>query len=103
MQSLTSAGHHQLSMFDPLEAQDRVGDGLDCTAPALHNDYLQAVVMIEVYVSRGKHLGPRIVLHLDELFGEVRAMEVVDNGQRPGDYFVLVGFARNQVVANEVA
>ena len=65
MQALTGAGHHQLPVFDSLKAQDGVGNGLDGAAPALHNHYFQAIVMIEVHVSCGEYLATCIVLNLD--------------------------------------
>jgi hypothetical protein len=43
-----------------------------------------------------------IVLYMDELSGEITHMVVVDEGNSPDSFFVLIPFLPNEVVANQV-
>ena len=71
--------HHQLSVLNASQTQHAVGELLQITATALHDDDLQTVVMVQMDMGRGEHLVVRVVLNFDEFVGEIGAVMIVDH------------------------
>ena len=67
----------------------------DVSAPALHDDHFQAVVMVQVHMGGRQNLAGGVVLGRDQPLRKVRPVVVIDNGDRPYDDFVLVSFFLN--------
>ena len=53
---LACSGDHKFPMLYTPQAENLVGDLLQLRTPALHDDHLQTVVMIQVHVCCGQHL-----------------------------------------------
>ncbi len=60
-------------------------------------------MMVQMHVGRGEHLAAGLVLGLHQFLGEIRAVVVVDKGERAGHDFIFVGLFGNQVIAHKVA
>ena len=62
------------------QRQNLFGYMLNFGAPSLHNYYLQAMLMIQVYVRGRHHLLPGVVLDVIDALGEPWFVMIVDNG-----------------------
>ena len=71
--------HHQLSVLNASQTQHAVGELLQITATALHDDDLQTVVVVQMYMGSSQHLVVRAVLNFYELVGEIRAVMIIDH------------------------
>ena len=78
----------EFSQFDSAQRQHTVRDPLNVLASPLHDDYFQAVVMVEMDVSsREDHCACRM-LNLGQLLREIRNMMIVDKRQSADHWFV---------------
>ena len=71
--------HHQLSVLNAAQTQHAVGELLQITATPLHDDDLQTVVVVQMYMGGCKYLVVGVVLNFYELVGEIRAVMIIDH------------------------
>jgi hypothetical protein len=100
---LAGVGEDELAEFHAAQGEDAVGDCLQFSALALHDDDFEAVVMVEVDVGRGEDHGSGAVLNVGELLGEIGDVVVVDQGEGAYDGLIRIDVFFEKGAADEVA
>src|SRR4051812_43047452 len=77
-ESFPGRGHGQLPVLDAFHADQRVGDFPDLTALSLHDQHLQAMIMIEMDVHPGHDVPLEIMLDVGQLSCQIRHVVVID-------------------------
>ena len=90
-------------MFDPLHADQRIGHFLDFSPSPLDDQDLEAMVMVEMDMHAGKNLPLVVMLDVSQLAGQISHMMIIDKGNGPDGFFVLIPFLPDQAVPNQVA
>ena len=72
-------GHHQLTVLNAPQTQHAVGELLQITATPFHDDDLQTVVVVQMYMGGCQYLVVGVVLNFYELVGEIRAVMIIDH------------------------
>lgn len=91
------------AVLDAAKAKNLICQMTKFLASPLHNDHLQAVMMIKVHVRRCEDAATSVMLGLDQFFRQVRPVMVVHDRQSPHDDLVRVRFLTDQMVTDEVA
>jgi len=89
-------------MFDPPQAQDAIRQAPNLTAAAFQDDYLEAMVVVQMHVRSREDLAGSCVLGLDQLGGEIWLMVIVNHRQRAHNYLVFLIRLLHQMLANKV-
>ena len=90
-------------MFDALDADEGIRHLLDLSPFALHHQYLQTVVVVQMHVHTRQHQFMETVLDIGELLGERRHVMIVDERNRPHRLLILIPLLPDQIVANQIA
>ena len=92
LEMISGDSQDQLAMLDPFDADQRVGDLLDCTDRTADNQDLQAVVGIQMDMQGGYDLVVVGMLVVGQLIGQVPYVMVVDQRHR-ADRLLVPGSA----------
>jgi len=99
----TGVSQDELSEFDIAQGQHAVGNCLKVSAAALHDDDLQAAMMIKMNMRDRRNHRTGGVLNFGQLLGEIRDVMVVDKRQS-ADYRLVRFNARSKMRrANKIA
>lgn len=102
-QSLSGGSHRELPMLHAFDADQGIGNLLDLRPLALDDEDFEAVTVIQVHMHSRQHQRVESVLNGDELVGQQRHVMVIDKGDRPDRFFILIPFLPDQVAADEIA
>jgi poly(3-hydroxybutyrate) depolymerase len=99
----TSGGDDQLAVLYTAEADDVVSQFPNGAAAAFHDDDFQTSVMVKMHGSGGQNAASGVMRGLNQFFGQIGAVVVIDDGQGADDDAVGIGLPGDQVIADEVA
>ena len=90
-------------MFDPFYRPQAVGELPGILRPSLYRDYLQAIIMVQVYMLRRDNYSAKIMLDIHKLIYQLPFMMVIDQGNCPGNFMITLPLLLNELLADQVA